>query len=296
MSLVLSSNQIATRNLGSYKSIVSNAADEFAAYKARVLADGGVIVDETATQSAIQKLITKGVYGLAKIYVGGSFGVKKDGSGNLIKLYSIDGLDMTLFSIGAGKPVNHIAGEIVFTNDIKSSTTQTDGTVFTTELIQAPKGRGLVYGISGSSIKNAGSSEAGVSGFTLLDKQINVSPLWVVTLSTSGNLSCLKQTGIPDQNTSSTTRVQANLATSGTRYTFFSDYTNQYLKGYRDNLFVTQVSATNGIADLTGFNGYITLGGYITKTATATNAVLSNIKVKEFFIFDDLPESRLFLA
>lgn len=296
MSLVLSSNQIATRNLGSYKSLVSNATDEFAAYKARVLADGGVIVDETATQSAIQKLITKGVYGLAKIYVGGNFGVKKDGSGNLVKLYSIDGQDMTLFSIGTGKPVNHIGNEIVFTNEIKSGTTQTDGTVFATPLTQAPKGRGLVFGIYGSNIKNTGTFEAGVSGFTLLDKQINVSPLWVVTLSTSANISCLKQTGIPDQNTSSTTRVQANLATSGTRYTFFSDYTNQYLKAYRDGLFVTQVSATNGMADLTGFNGYITLGGYITKTATATNAVLSNIKVKEFFIFDDLPESRLFLA
>ncbi|ENW41153.1 hypothetical protein [Acinetobacter baumannii] len=297
MSLVLSSNQIATRNLGSYKSLVSNATDELAAYKARVLADGGTVIDEAATKAAIQKLIDKGVYGLAKVYVGGSFGVKKDGSGNLIKLYSIDGLDMTLFSIGVGKPVNHIAGEIVFTNDIKSSTTQTDGTVFTTELTQAPKGRGLVYGISGSSIKNAGSAEAGVSGFTLLDKQTNSSPLWFVTIPTGGGtVNCFKQTGIPDQNsTANTTRVQANVSTTGTRYSFFSDYINNQLKGYRDGGQVTAASASSAIADLTGFNGYITLGGYIKKT-TVTESFLSNIKVKEFFVFDDLPESRLYLA
>lgn len=298
MSLVLSSNKTATRNLGSYKSIVSNATDELAAYKARVVADGGTIIDEAATKAAIQKLIDKGVYGFAKVYVGGSFGVKKDANGNLIKLYSIDGLDMTLFSIGSGKPVNHVSGEIVFTNENKTSTTQTDGTVFATELTQAPKGKGLVFGISGSSIKNAaGSYEAGVSGFTLLDKQVNSSPLWFVTMPTGGGaIVCHKQVGIPDQNSvANTSRVQTNLSTTGTRYTFFSDYVNSQLKGYRDGTLVTFPTASPALADLTGFYGYITLGGYIKKT-TVTESFLSNIKVKEFFVFDDLPESRLYIA
>ncbi|MDC5072217.1 hypothetical protein NRA08_14075, partial [Acinetobacter baumannii] len=110
-------------------------------------------------------------------------------------------------------------------------------------------------------------------------------------------IALVKQTGIPNQNsTANTTRVQASITTSGARYTFFSDYTNSKLKGYRDGALVTEPTAVEGFADLSGFYGYITLGGYINKTATATNAVLSNIKVKEFFIFDDLPESRLYLA
>ncbi|MDN8449691.1 hypothetical protein QZK77_12190 [Acinetobacter baumannii] len=298
MSLLFSSNKTASRNLGSHKSITSDIDVELAAYKARVQADGGIIIDEGATKAAIQKLIDKGVYGFAKVYVGGSFGVKKDVNGNLIKLYSIDGLDMTLFSIGGGKPVNHVSGEIVFTNENKTSTTQTDGTVFATELTQAPKGKGLVFGISGSSIKNAaGSYEAGVSGFTLLDKQVNSSPLWFVTMPTGGGaIVCHKQVGIPDQNSvANTSRVQTNLSTTGTRYTFFSDYSNNQLKGYRDGTNFAQSSDPKGLSDLNGFYGYITLGGYIKKT-TVTESFLSNIKVKEFFVFDDLPESRLYIA
>ncbi|WP_442777688.1 hypothetical protein ACQUGU_06600 [Acinetobacter baumannii] len=304
MSLILDSNQVASRNLGSFDSFDRDPNNEFDLYKARVIADGGVIVDENATKAAIMKLIDKGVYGLAKVFVGGSYGLKKDVNGNVIKLYSIGHtsltekpLDMTLFSIGLGKTVTNVNGEIVFSNEVKVGTSQTDGSVFATELTKAPEGKGWVCGVSGSYIKNVGSSEAGISGFTLLDKQVNVSPLWVATLSTSATIVGIKQTGIPNQNSNaSTTRVQASITSSGARYTFFSDYINSKLKGYRDGALVTEPTAVEGFADLSGFYGYITLGGYITKTATATNAVLSNIKVKEFFIFDDLPESRLYLA
>lgn len=87
MSIVLKSNVVSENNLGTYKSLTSNATTELAAYKARVLADGGEIIDEAETLSAFQFLINQGVYGIARTFIGAKYGMKRNGSGHITKLY-----------------------------------------------------------------------------------------------------------------------------------------------------------------------------------------------------------------
>ena len=93
MSVIIKSNNQATSHFGQLKSLNTTAQAEFDKYKARVLADGGVINNEAKTLEAFQILISSNAYGNCNTFVGGSFGVKLSGSG-VSKLYSLDGHDL----------------------------------------------------------------------------------------------------------------------------------------------------------------------------------------------------------
>lgn len=93
MSVIIKSNNQAISHFGQFKSLNTTAQAEFDKYKARVLADGGVINNEAKTLAAFQILISSNAYGNCNTFVGGSFGVKLSGSG-VSKLYSLDGHDL----------------------------------------------------------------------------------------------------------------------------------------------------------------------------------------------------------
>ena len=203
MSIVLKSNVVSENNLGTYKSLTSNATTELAAYKARVLADGGEIINEAETLSAFQFLISQGIYGIARTFIGAKYGMKRNASGHITKLYSLDGEDLVAFNIGVGAPVTLVNGEISFSNTIMTdATAQTAGTIFITQSKIKARGRGLVVGVSGSRIKPSPVAQNAVAAFTILDAVPNSSPLWVVTLGTGGDsITCVRQTGeTPHQN------------------------------------------------------------------------------------------------
>ena len=107
--------------MGSYKSFVSEPNAELLKYKQRVLQDGGEIINESKTLEAIKFLISNGIYGLARVFVGGNFGVKRNNNGAILKLYSLDGEDMIAYNLSGGASEHKIEnGEIVFNNAVIS--------------------------------------------------------------------------------------------------------------------------------------------------------------------------------
>ena len=297
MSIVLKSNVVSENNLGTYKSLTSNATTELAAYKARVLADGGEIIDEAETLSAFQFLISQGIYGIARTFIGAKYGMKRNASGHITKLYSLDGEDLVAFNLGVGAPVTLVNGEISFSNTIMADTSaQTAGTIFITQSKIKARGRGLVVGVSGSRIKPSDIAQNAVAAFTLLDAVPNSSLLWQVTLGAGlDSITCVRQTGeTPHQNSTVTTTVlKASFVAITNKYTFFADNKNKRLKGYRGGILTTLPSTTNQFSNLDGFEGYINFGGYVHNVSGTKNYVLGNFAASRFFMYDNLPQTKV---
>lgn len=57
----------------------------------RIIADGGTVVNLTWMNNVIRTMKAMGIYGNAKLLTDANFGVKKDGSGAVSKLYDISG-------------------------------------------------------------------------------------------------------------------------------------------------------------------------------------------------------------
>ena len=297
MSIVLKSNVVSENTLGTYKSLTSNATTELAAYKARVLADGGEVIDEAETLSAFQFLINQGVYGIARTFIGAKYGMKRNGSGHITKLYSLDGEDLVAFNLGAGVPVTLVNGEISFSNTIMADTSaQTAGTIFITQSKIKARGRGLVVGVSGSRMQSSTVAQNSVAGFTLLDAVPNSSLLWGVTLPTnSGTIACVRQTGeAPNQNsTATTTSLIAGFLANSNKYTFFADNKNKQLKGYRGGMLTTMPSTASQFSNLDGFEGYINFGGTVNNFSGSKRYNFGNFAASRFFMYDDLPQTKV---
>ena len=103
MPVLIKSNGIAANTLGHLKTIGTTAIAEYNAYKARVLADGGVIKDEARTQAAFATLFDNMHYGNMAYFIAAWAGVKLDASGGVLKAYSLDGLDLNGKVKGAGE-------------------------------------------------------------------------------------------------------------------------------------------------------------------------------------------------
>ena len=297
MSIVLKSNVASEINLGTYKSLTSNAATELAAYKARVLADGGEIINEAETLSAFQFLINQGIYGIARTFIGAKYGMKRNGSGHITKLYSLDGEDLVAFNLGAGAPVTLVNGEISFSNTIMADTSaQTAGTIFITQSKIKARGRGLAVGVSGSRIQPNNVAKNAVASFTLLDTVPNSSPLWQVVLGAGlDSITCVRQIGeTPNQNSTMTTAVlKASFVAISNKYAFFADNKNKKLNGYRGGILTTYPSTDKQFSNLDGFEGYINFGGYVTNEGGAKRYNFGNFTASRFFMYDNLPQTQV---
>lgn len=125
MPVLIKSNGIATNTLGNLKTIGSTAIAEYNAYKARVLADGGVIKDEERTKAAFSLLFDNGYYGNLAYFIAAWAGVKLDASGGVLKAYSIDGADLVGKVVGAGELPKITASHFTFATN--SSTVNSKG-------------------------------------------------------------------------------------------------------------------------------------------------------------------------
>lgn len=128
MSVIIKSNNIATKSIETLKMSGTTAQLEFDKYKARVLADGGVIRDEQRTLRAFESLFNAKMYGNMNTFVSGSFGLKLINN-KIEKAYSIDGFDLVAYRVGTG-----VAPIITDDNaiDFASNTSQTTNAAFLT--------------------------------------------------------------------------------------------------------------------------------------------------------------------
>ncbi|POX30637.1 hypothetical protein C3463_06480 [Serratia marcescens] len=76
----------------------------FAAYKARVVADGGTIPDEAGCLARFSFLLNNGMYEKATICAAPAFGLKVDGSGNVQTIYNLLGDAGDLIAGSQGTP------------------------------------------------------------------------------------------------------------------------------------------------------------------------------------------------
>lgn len=297
MSLVLKSNVSAENSLGTYKSITSNPTVELNTYKARVLADGGVVMNDADTLAAFTYLINAGIYGIARTFVGAKFGIKRDSNGSVLKLYALDGVDLVAHNINnSALPVTIVNNEISFNNVVQSSTSQTSGTIFISNEKIAARGRGLVLGVKGSSIKSSTVAEQGVACLSLLDNAPNSTPLWFAALAKlGGGITIGRQIGeTPSQNSSAQAlTASCYMQEVGSSYVAFANYKNKLFKGYRDRAVVTSPAAASQFSNLDGFEGHINFGGMVYNIAGIKERRLANIKVSLFYVYDNLPESKV---
>lgn len=134
MSLILKSNVAykGTKKLRSATVLSISPQEYFNQYKARVEADGGVITDTAKTLATIEFLFQNDLISRTNALVSASFGVRKDPSNNVDKLYSISGNDLVAKSYGTGVLPKFNAAEAMI--DVVSTVTNNyNGTLFKTE-------------------------------------------------------------------------------------------------------------------------------------------------------------------
>ncbi|MEG3539406.1 hypothetical protein V5I80_05310 [Acinetobacter radioresistens] len=134
MSLILKSNVAynGTKKLRSATVLSMSPQDYFNQYKARVEADGGVITDPVKTLATIEFLFQNELVSRTNALVSASFGVRKDASNDIDKLYSISGHDLVAKSYGAGVLPKFNAAEAMI--DVVSTVSDNNnGTLFKTE-------------------------------------------------------------------------------------------------------------------------------------------------------------------
>lgn len=162
MSITIKSNNIAANNFGSVKMIGTTAQSEFDKYKARVLADGGVIKDEARTLAAFNLLFDTKMYGNMNTAVSGTFGVKMNGSG-IAKLYSLDGEDLVGVVYGTGSlPTLDVNNNISFA----ANSTTVNGGMFSTatkKILSKAGNFGFVVKVDSSSTTSELTTVAAVS-------------------------------------------------------------------------------------------------------------------------------------
>lgn len=104
MSLVLKSNVVSTAaNLTSVALLTLTPQQYYDAFVARVQADGGEIINSTELLNTINFLFDKKLIGKLNGLVGARYAVKRS-SGNILKVYSIDGVDFVAKTFGSGQP------------------------------------------------------------------------------------------------------------------------------------------------------------------------------------------------
>lgn len=140
MSVIIKSNNVAQATIGTIKMLDTSAQAEFDAYKTRVLADGGVIKDENRTLSAFNLLFDTKMYGNMNTCVSGTFGVKTNVNGGIIKLYAIDGADMEGNAYGTGTlPTLTPENNISFAANNATAENNANGGMFSTPKMRMSK-------------------------------------------------------------------------------------------------------------------------------------------------------------
>lgn len=149
MSLILKSNtKLKSSNFPNIKQVVSTTGDWFNNYKSRVLADGGEITSESKVRDAISFLFKNNLIGRLSCCASPYYGVKKNASGEVLKLYSLDGEDLVSEVLGTGShPVITSDGYLEINPDVTDITTVGNrGVIRTENKVNLKKSKQIGYG------------------------------------------------------------------------------------------------------------------------------------------------------
>lgn len=170
MSVIIKSNNVAAKSMGTLKMLETTPQAEFDKYKARVIADGGVIRDEARTLRAFAALFDTEMYGNINSFISGSFGVKLTDGNRIQKAYAIDGSDLIAQVYGSGLLPTLTTDDAI---DFGSNTaSKTNGALLTTtEQIKVSKASR--YGIGLRLKRVSALNKVYVSAFTKHDDVVN---------------------------------------------------------------------------------------------------------------------------
>ncbi|MCF4552252.1 hypothetical protein L1Z56_05985 [Acinetobacter baumannii] len=290
MSVEINSNIVSKNNFGPYLSLVTKPSDAFAAYKARVLADGGAIQDEAATLKAFEYLINNGLYGATKTWVSSKFGLKLDSDGSIYKAYSVDGADLVGKTFGTGNYPKLLEGEITFSN-VRSDAT--NGGILTTELPLKLQGKGTALGIKMAKVLVSAAQQNMMASLTLHEDVNNASALLYLLQKGNGDqLAFMRQIDVANNNSSVAAKYVTALLVTITNSTYLFR-TSEYLaicEGYRGGNLTTLPVANP--ANFDGFSAYIDFGGSYRKASNLKVTNFGNFSASHFFLFDEITDAR----
>lgn len=264
MSIIIKSNNVASNSLGTVKMLGTTAQVEFDKYKARVVADGGVIKDESRTKRAFKVLFDTRMYGNMNSFVSGGFGAKVDGSGGITKLYAIDGVDLIGHVYGTGTlPVLSDGNSISFAAN--SHTDDINGGMFSSEspFIQSK------FGSFGFAVRIWSSGEgttayAPVSGLTLHNDEPNTAPIVGLDLSKTTKEMVFFMAKNPLNLTASSLSEAARvsyLQAVTPLISFLSQQTSPYKLGFKNKNQITALTTDKPLDELQTKPFYLDFGG-----------------------------------
>lgn len=188
MSVIIKSNNIATRILGTIKMLGTTPSDEFTKYKTRVMADGGIIQNESKTKLFFEVLFDSKMYGNMNTAVSSSFGVRLNSGGRVDKMYAIDGYDLVAKVYGVA-PLPTIDSNGFF-DFAENPTNASNGVVFTTneKHIMSKNGR---FGYL-ASVKTKGANAGAIENIAALalhgEENVSTSFAHMVSKTTEGKV------------------------------------------------------------------------------------------------------------
>lgn len=263
MSVIIKSNNVATKSLGTLKMLGTSPQVEFDKYKARVIADGGVVRDEPRTLRAFQSLFDAKMYGNMSSFASGSFGVKLNVDNRVVKVYAIDGSDLIGQVYGTGLlPTLTVDNAIDFGSN---TTSVVNGALLTTaEQIKVSKAN--TYGLGMRIKRHTALSRDRISAFTKHNDAANISQVLVLT-DTGTSIGYQTHKDPLSLTTAGTYNPLSGLSTNATTpfILYLSDVVTAYSYGYRDGLFGT--STAGKPAALEDYTFYIDVGGYYRSNA-----------------------------
>lgn len=260
-----------------YTQLSTTAQDAFNAYKARVLADGGVVNDEAATLNAFNFMFANKIMGKVNTFISPKFGVKLDGVGGVLKAYSLDGDDMVGKVFGTGALPKIIDNHFKF-NPSLSSAEATNGAILTTEIksVRTNKNRYL----QAFKIKNIGST-ASVPISQLTNHEDYTMPATVAgafAVNSRGGEVWLRHVTSPFSLTNSAITTSGAILNSsaGSTIVYALDGVLNLMYSYRDGTGQQQQGYDWILPDISKTEFYVDLGGM---WKSATNKSFSNLEI-----------------
>lgn len=104
MSIIIKSNSIYSGNIpaATMDQVITTKGAVYDSFVSRVQSDGGVVVSTQKISDAIDFLFDNNLYGRMGVCASPHYAKKLDAEGGVLKLYSIDGVDLVGMSVGGG--------------------------------------------------------------------------------------------------------------------------------------------------------------------------------------------------
>jgi hypothetical protein len=285
MSIVIKSNNIAKNIVATEKMLGTTAHIEFNAYKARVVADGGIIQDEARCLKAFQFLFDQKLYGMLNTFISASFGLKIDGSNRISKAYALDGDDLVVATYGTGAKPLLQNSEILFDNNATNDAT--NGSILTTAT-QKVLSKAGVFGVAVKTNVISNNAATRFFAVTRHGDSVLTSAVFNLNLTTTNGAVTFQVGTTPFVTTGGTSSTRGiNFISAGRIFVAIADAINAKQTMYLNGVKSDDVTA-NFIKEIATEPFYIDLGGMYQSNAKA----FSRVSFKDFMSFSHISENQ----